>query len=283
MLHAVAAEFPRYGAEMCYDMIKREHLRPEHGRVNHKRVERLYRLHGLQVRRRKRKRIAQHERRPHTVPTAPNEHWSMDFTSDQLRSGQRFRTLNVMDVFTRECLEIEAATSLPGSRVVDVLNRIIADRAAPKQITVDNGPEFVSRALDTWAYDHSVHLNFIRPGKPIENAFIESFNGKFRNECLNQHYFKDINDARNRIADWRDIHNHRRPHRGLGKKTPGEFHAMYLNRSAAAPSDNALSTFRHYTARPSGGRPMSKAGASSEAATSLDQCDEPITTTINRL
>ena len=200
LLLRVASEFPRYGVRRCYVMLKREHLRPEHGPVNHKRVRRLYRELGLQVRRRKRKRIPASERRPLPVPTAPNQQWCMDFTSDQTARGQRFRTLNLIDVFTRECLEIDVATSLPGRRVTEVLDRVCERERPPATITVDNGPEFISRALDVWAYEHGVTLPFNRPGKPVENAFIESFNGRFRDEFLNQNWFHDLADARRQIT-----------------------------------------------------------------------------------
>jgi putative transposase len=275
MLKKVASEFPRYGVRRCFVMLKREHLKPEHGPVNHKRIRRLYRILGLHVRRRLRKRIAMTKRQPMAVPAAPNQHWCMDFTSDQTAIGRRFRTLNLMDVFTRECLEIEVATSLPGRRVVDVLNRLADSRNLPKSITVDNGPEFISHALDVWAYEKEVDLNFIRPGKPIENAFIESFNGHFRDECLNEHWFLDVPHAKKIIADYRHTYNHRRPHSSLNNLTPIEFKQRY---EAQTLSANAPLTFRHYTARPLEGRPMSKAELATDQITLEQKADSTITT-----
>jgi len=160
-------------------------VRREGHKLNHKRVYRVYTNLGLAVRRKKRKRVAQANRRPRVVPTQANEQWSMDFMSDVLANGRRIRTLNIVDDATRECLAIEVDTSISGIRVGRVLSRIARGRPLPERIVVDNGPEFTSKALDQWAYENGVELRFIRPGRPIENCFIESFNGRFRDECLN--------------------------------------------------------------------------------------------------
>jgi putative transposase len=147
----------------------------------------------------------------------------MDFVSDSLYNGRRFRVLTVVDNFSRECPVLEADHSLTGKRVARVLDRIALTRNLPEVITVDNGPEFISKALDLWAYENGVKLRFIQPGKPVQNAYIESFNGKFRNECLNDNVFVSLNSARNIIEDWRLDYNSERPHSSLGNMTPEEF------------------------------------------------------------
>ena len=198
-------------------------LRREGWPVNHKAVHRLYVEEGLQVRKRKRKRVSRAERCPMAVPRAPNERWSMDFQHDLLATGQRIRTLNIVDDFSRECPAIEVDTSLPGARVVRVLDRLAATRGLPQEIVLDNGPEMTGKALDAWAYRNGVQLNFIEPGKPVQNAFIESFNGRFRDECLNENWFLGLADARHTIEAWRIDYNTCRPHSALGYATPQEF------------------------------------------------------------
>jgi putative transposase len=217
-LRSLAEERPRFGYRRLHVLLRREGLA-----VNHKRVYRLYRADGLQVRRRKRKRVALGRRIEIIQPTAPNQRWSMDFMSDQLADGRRFRTLNIVDDFTRESLAIEAGTSLPGTIVVRTLERVRSERGEPKTIVIDNGPEFTGRTLDAWAHARGVRLSFIRPGKPMENAYIESFNGKFRDECLNQQWFINMQDARRAIEDWRQDYNNERPHSALGNQTPTEY------------------------------------------------------------
>ena len=165
--------------------------------MNHKRVYRIYREEGLTVRRRGRKRVSREARLPLPAPVGPNQLWSLDFVSDALAWGRRIRLLCVIDAFTRESLAIEVDTSLPGVRVAQVLDRLIAERSqAPAEIVLDNGPELASRALDQWAYERGVRLRFIDPGKPVQNAFIESFNGRLRDECLNEHWFLSLAHAR---------------------------------------------------------------------------------------
>ncbi len=195
--------------------------------VNHKRIYRIYRDEGLAVRRRGRKRVSREARLPVATPVGPNELWSLDFVSDALAWGRRIRLLCVIDAFTRESLAIEVDTSLPGQRVAQVLDRLVAERGqAPAEIVLDNGPELTSKALDQWAYERSVHLRFIEPGKPIQNAFIESFNGRLRDECLNEHWFLTLADARRIIEEWRIDYNRSRPHTSLGNLTPLEFHRL---------------------------------------------------------
>ena len=219
-LRWLAGQRPRYGARRLYVLLRRE------GRlVNHKRIERLYRLEGLAVRRRRRKRVAAVSREARPLPTGVNERWSMDFTHDATAEGRAFRTLNIVDDWSRECIAIDVARSIPGERVAAVLGRLARQRGLPKAIVVDNGPEFVSQALDAWAYRAGVQLQFIEPGKPVQNAFVESFNGSFRDECLNQHWFETIEDAMARIEAWRLDYNRFRPHSSLGDLTPEEFAA----------------------------------------------------------
>lgn len=198
-------------------------LRREGFSVNHKRVYRLYRAEGLAVRKRKRKRINATLRQPHPLPSRPNERWSMDFVSDGLADGRRFRVLNIVDDYSRECLACEPDFSLPGARVARVLDTILELRGKPKSIVIDNGPEFAGKDLDKWAYERGVTLHFIRPGKPIENAFVESFNGHFRDECLNQNWFLSLRHARALISAWKEDYNHTRPHSSLGNVPPAEF------------------------------------------------------------
>jgi len=223
---AIARERPRFGYRRVYVMLRREGFR-----VNHKRVYRLYRAEGLAVRKRKRKRINATQRQPHPLPTRPNQRWSMDFVSDGLANGRRFRTLNVVDDFSRECLAIEVDFSLPGERVARVLDTLIEVRGKPEAIVIDNGPEFAGKALDAWSYERGVALLFIRPGKPIENAFIESFNGRFRDECLNQNWFLSMKHARALISAWKEDYNYVRPHSALGNVPPAEY---MLARNGAA-------------------------------------------------
>ena len=216
-LRALATERPRWGYRRLAVLLEREGHR-----ANHKLVHRLYREEGLVVRRRRKKRAAV-VRTPVAAPTRPNERWSLDFVSDALADGRKFRALNIVDAFTRECLVIEVDTSLPGARVVRVLERLRATRSLPTTITVDNGPELAGKAMDQWAYSAGVTLDFITPGKPVENAYIESFNGKFRDECLNQHWFVSLADARFHIERYRIDYNEVRPHSSLGNQTPAQF------------------------------------------------------------
>jgi putative transposase len=151
---------------------------------------------------------------------APNEHWAMDFVRDTRADGRAFRALTLVDACTRECPVIEVDVSLGGARVVAVLERLRTSRGLPQRITVDNGPEFRSKALDAWAHQHGVQLQFSRPGKPVDNTFIEAFNGRLRDECLNKHWFLSLVDAQRTIEQWRLGYNDARPHRGLAGRTP---------------------------------------------------------------
>ena len=237
-LKELAAKRPRFGYRRLWAMLRRDKHPDGTPRwvVNHKRVHRIYREEGLAMRRRAQKRLRAQARVPLGLPVGANQVWTMDFTEDQLASGRKFRTLNLMDGYTREALAIEVDTSLPGTRVVRVLEGLKQTRGVPEAIVVDNGPEFISRALDQWALANGVVLHFIDPGKPTQNAYIESFNGKFRDECLNQNWFVDLADARQIIEVWRVDYNTMRPHSSLGYLTPEEFAMRAAARPASPPT-----------------------------------------------
>lgn len=226
-LRALAVARPRFGYRRLTILLRREF-----GAVNHKRVYRLYRQEGLQVRRRARKRVARKDRVAPDVPQRAGEQWAMDFMRDTLADGRPFRTLNIVDTCTRECLAIAVDTSLPGRRVTRVLDRLEVERGVPRMIRMDNGPEFTGQVLDAWAEAKGVRLDFIEPGRPTQNGLLESFNGKFRDECLNQHWFLDLADARRIVERWRVDYNQERPHSALGYQPPAAF-AAHLGRQEA--------------------------------------------------
>ena len=207
----------RFGFWRIYVLLRREGWK-----VNHKRIYRLYKAEGLNLRtKRPRRRKAAANRMDRIVLTGPNQSWSMDFVSDALFDGKKFRALTVVDNHTRECVAIEVAQSLTGDDVVRVLTNIAKERHQyPLRVQADNGPEFVSLALDKWAYENDVTLDFSRPGKPTDNPFIESFNGSLRDECLNTNWFMSLEDAREKIETWRQDYNHFRPHSSLDDVPP---------------------------------------------------------------
>jgi putative transposase len=217
-----AALKPRWGSPILHDVLKAEGLVQ-----NHKRTERLYREEGLSLRRKHRRKLPAITRVPLPRPTAPNQRWSMDFIHDQLASGRRFRCLTLVDDFTRQCLALHVDTSIGGAAVVAVLEQLAGSRGLPSTITTDNGPEFTGRALHLWAQAAGVSINHIQPGKPTQNAFIESFNGTFRNDCLNQHWFSSLAEARLLINHWRHEYNHLRPHSSIGRIPPNSFALMF--------------------------------------------------------
>lgn len=225
-LRNLAAARPRWGYRRLHVLLRREGARD-----NWKRVYRVYREEGLSVRRRRRKRIAV-PRQPLPLPQVANERWSMDFVHDALHDGRRIRLLTVVDDATRESLAIEVDTSLPGTRVIDVLERLADLRGLPRTIVADNGPEFAGRALDLWAHGRGLKIDFIRPGKPVDNAFVESFNGRLRDECLNENWFQSLGEARDVVEAWREDYNTVRPHRSLGGRTPSEY-----ARTLSTPAD----------------------------------------------
>jgi putative transposase len=191
-------------------------------------VYRLYKEEGLALKKRpQRKRKAVRHREERFTATAPNQAWSTDFVADQLQDGTRFRALTVVDVYTRESVAIEVGQRLKGEDVVRVLNRLKQQRGVPKVLFCDNGSEFTSQAMDLWAYQNGMKIDFSRPGKPTDNAFVESFNGTFRAECLNAHWFGTLTEAKRLIEAWRQEYNESRPHRSLGERTPSEFASQY--------------------------------------------------------
>ena len=224
----------RFGYRRLGDLLGREGVH-----VNHKRIYRVYREEKLQVRRRRRKRLVAGERVRLIPAKAPNQRWSMDFVRDTLARGRPFRNLTVLDEFTRESVALEVASSIPGERVTRVLDRAAETYGLPFEIIVDNGPEFTGKALDHWAYRRGVKLHFIRPGKPMDNGYIESFNGKFRDEFLSEHWFESVAEAARQAEVWRTDYNEQRPHQGLGSRTPAEVRADYERGCAASTASVA--------------------------------------------
>jgi putative transposase len=229
-----AAQKPRWGYRMIHLMLQREGWT-----VNRKRVQRLYRAEGLAVRRRGKRKRAQMPRLIRTELKHPNERWSMDFVSDTLSNGRRFRCLNIVDEFSRECLAIEVSHSLPAVRVIEVLERVRTQRSLPAVIVTDNGSEFTSRAFDAWAYARGVKIDYIQPGKPIQNCFVESFNGTFRDDCLNAHWFVSLLRAKLTIEQWRVEYNSSRPHSSLRGLTPTEYAELHQSGDANCVSISA--------------------------------------------
>jgi putative transposase len=223
-LRELAERRRRWGYRQLWRLLRREGLL-----VNRKRVQRLYQEEGLQVRRRRRKRRAVVPRHPLPIPTHRNERWSMDFVRDTLGDGRAFRALTIVDDCSRECPAIVVDVALPAERVIATLEHLAATRGLPRGIVCANGPEFASAALDDWAHYRGIRLDFIDPGKPTQNAFIESFNGTFREECLNEHWFLNLNDARQVIENWRLDYQRERPHSSLGGRTPEEFALTLTN------------------------------------------------------
>ena len=203
--------------------------------MNHKRIYRVYREAGLTIRRKARKHLRR-EGSPRQALTAANQEWALDFVHDAAESGRKFRALSVVDPYTRECLALEVDSSMGSRRVTRVLERIIAERGAPQAIRCDNGPELTSRSFLAWCLERKIELVHIEPGKPVQNAHVESFHGKLRDECLNASWFANLFDARRKIAAWRKEYNEERPHSSLGYETPSAFaRRMAALRSPAAP------------------------------------------------
>lgn len=222
----------RYGYRRIHVLLRREGWQ-----VSRNRVYRLYADEQLQLRsklpRRRKMAVARRER---CVPRRPDEVWSLDFVADQLANGARLQVLTIVDVFTREALATEVGQRLRAEDVVGVLNRLVAQRQVPRFLFVDNGSEFSGRLLDMWAYHYKVQIDFSRPGKPTDNSFIETFNGSFRDECLNLHWFESLAEAKREIEAWRQDYNETRPHMALNDLTPGEFARKYSLRQQAGGS-----------------------------------------------
>ena len=243
-LLGLARQKPRYGYRRLHVLLQRQGQA-----VNVKRVYRLYREEGLMVRRQRRKRLVR------SVPTEQrlqraNQEWAMDFIIDGLASGRMVRILSVVDAYTRECLALEADTSLGSGRVIRVLERLIAERGAPESLRSDNGPEFTSRRMIGWVEEHKITLLHIQPGKPMQNGRVESFHGRLRDECLNAHWFRTLNDVRTTLEKWRQEYNCERPHSGLDYRTPEQF-----RRTLDRGKDGATTALENATRFPLSHRP----------------------------
>lgn len=225
----LAQEKPRYGYRRLLELITRRDQK-----VNHKRLYRLYRAAGLSIKRRRRKQRVRNGPANTALITALNQQWAIDFVHDVLANGGKFRIFSVLESHSRECLGLEVDTSFPSRRVTRILDELIALHGKPQSIRLDNGPEFTSRHFLAWARDRQLELLHIAPGKPVQNALVESFNGRLRDECLNVNWFANLLDARRKIGAWREEYNHERPHSSLEYLTPVEFRSRALACAAAA-------------------------------------------------
>ena len=217
-LQAVSERYPAYGFSKLLKVMRRQGHR-----WNHKRIHRVYCELKLNKRRKGKKRLPNRNPAPLAVPATMNQCWSMDFMSDALMCGRRFRTFNVVDDFNREVLAIDVDLSLPAQRVIRVLERIVAWRGLPAKLRMDNGPEFISSTLADWAEQHEIELEFIKPGKPTQNSYVERFNKTYRTEILDMYAFKTLTEVRERTENWMREYNEERPHDSLGDLTPWEY------------------------------------------------------------
>lgn len=229
----LARSKPRYGYRRLQVLLRREGER-----VNHKRLYRVYREAGLAMRRKQRKHCVR-QGQPLGARTAANQEWALDFVHDAVACGRAIRVLSVVDAFTRECLALEVDTSFASPRVTRVLEGIVAERGAPQAIRCDNGPELTSRHFLAWCVERRIELRHIQPGKPIQNAQVESFHGRMREECLRVSWFENLFDARSKIAAWRTEYNEQRPHSSLGYRTPKEFATWMGAASDGLPPSSA--------------------------------------------
>jgi putative transposase len=229
-LKALGYERKRFGYRRLHILLEREGFH-----LNHKKLRRLYREEGLQVRKRGGRKRALGSRSPMILPSGPGERWSLDFVSDSFMDGRRFRILCIVDDFSRECLALVADTSIGGHRLARELGILISERGKPKTIVSDNGTEMTSHAILRWSQDHLVNWHYIAPGKPMQNGFVESFNGRLRDECLNEILFSSLRHARVELASWRHDYNHVRPHSALGGESPME----------ALSKGNSKASWRH--------------------------------------
>jgi putative transposase len=234
-IREIAERKRRYGCPRIYVRLRREGWR-----VNHKTVERIYREEGLSLRRRARKKATAVPRVALPRPSQPGLCYAMDFVHDRLANGRRFKCLTMTDLCSKEVPVIEVDVSIGGERVCRILDRLFVGRPLPETVILDNGPEFSGTALDAWAGQHGVSLHFIQPGKPVQNAFIESFNGKFRDECLNEHWFLTLQEAQVVIEAWRREYNEERTHSTIGDMTPMEFIHNHQHRTQAAQESTSL-------------------------------------------
>ena len=245
---------PRFGYRRLHVLLRRSGER-----VNHKRVHRLYREAGLTLKRKKRKHCVR-EGKPLLARTSADQEWALDFVHDAVECGRAIRVLSVVDAVTRECLALEVDTSFASRRVTRVLDAIIAERGRPTAIRVDNGPEFTSRHFVAWCVERGIELIHIQPGKPTQNARVESFHGRFREECLRVSWFQNLFEARRQIAAWRKDYNEERPHSSLGYLTPREYAAENLKASYGkdagqnrASLENAKTRVSHFPTAPAAG------------------------------
>ncbi len=230
-LIAAAREKPKWGYRRLQVKLEAKGMH-----VNHKKVYRVYREAGLLIRRKRRKRLVRAGFvRP--MVTGANQEWALDFVHDAAESGRKFRVLSVIDVYTRECLALEVDTSFASRRVTRELEKIVAERGVPEAVRCDNGPEFTSRHFLAWCLEKKIELVHIEPGRPVQNAFVESFNGKLRDECLNASWFGNLFEARIKIGAWKEEYNEERPHSSLGNLTPREFARIGALRSPTAPCE----------------------------------------------
>jgi putative transposase len=241
-MREIAGDRRRFGYRRIGLMLEQEGIY-----MNHKKLRRIYREEGLSVRRRKGRKRAQGTRRPLEMPSGTGERWSLDFMSDVFGESRRFRLLNVIDDYTRECLAIVPDTSISGSRVARELDRLTRLYGKPKTIVSDNGSELTSRAILEWQNETGVNWHYIAPGKPTQNAFVESFNARVRDECLNEEVFSSLKDARHKLAKWRYDYNHKRPHSALGGRPPAVArHSLGLVRCGHAPGGLAKPKHKDY-------------------------------------
>lgn len=265
-LRELAAERRRFGYRRLHVLLRRVGIR-----INHKKLRRLYALERLQVRRRGGRKRAVGTRAPMTLPQGPNQRWSLDFVSDTLTDGRRFRILAVVDDFTRECLCLVADTSVSGKRVARELDAIIARRGQPLMMVSDNGTEFTSMAILGWSSDRKVAWHYIAPGKPQQNAFVESFNGRLRDECLNETLFTSLTHARTELATWQRDYNEVRPHSALGGRTPAS-----VTLPPCSPASRPLRVASGDGLRPALTQPARDGGdkAGRDTETALDQTEK---------
>jgi putative transposase len=238
-LSALTTKHPAIGFWSCY-----YRLRNRGKQINHKRLYRVYKAMRLNIRRRSKKRLPERVKQPLVVPTAPNQCWSLDFMSDALSDGRKFRILNIIDDYNRESLKIEVDTSLPALRVQRALDQVVALRGKPASVRSDNGPEFISQVMEAWSARNKVSWHYIQPGRPMQNAYIERKNGSMRRELLNSCMFGSLGEARAKCEAWRLDYNHERPHKALGYLSPVAYAAQEKQHSKAAADDSveALST-----------------------------------------
>lgn len=222
-LAELAEKKPMEGQDKCYNRIRNEGIK-----WNHKRIERVYKTMGLNKRKRTRKRVPARVKQPLVVPAAPNETWSMDFMHDTLMNGRKFRVLNIIDDFNREALKIEPYFSISSQRVIAILERVLSEKGKPKAIRVDNGPEFISSAMHEWCIDKSIRLQFIQPGKPMQNGYVERFNRSFRQDVLDTNLFANLMQVKLASDEFEEDYNFHRPHESLGNLSPVNYRMKHM-------------------------------------------------------